>query len=341
MTQAEEELHEQILLWLSRELTESSSSVYDSKLEEREEGTCGWFWENSQVKDWLSGRSGILWVYGAPGIGKSVLSSSIISKLVEDGEVVAYFFCVFSRLREADPDSATRKPNSPESILRSLIVQLLESDRSWRVPDRLKEFYKRHKRPGASPIGLTDLRTILRCILDMYPCSYIIIDGLDELDESGQDTPNQLKPLLKILDLDPLGVVKWLLVSRQTNTVDKTLDRFKTGAANRTVAYRELDLAEVDLQLRDEIKTMVKAALGGRFSTLPCDWEHFLDYLVDKTEGNFLCARLLLDDLKDCLSFDQCVHAAADHKPGLAHNYLWALRRMASVKNNSWVTVAR
>lgn len=341
MTQAEEELREQILQWLSRELTESPSSIYDSKLEEREEGTCGWFWENSQVKDWLSRRSGILWVYGAPGVGKSVLSSSIISKLLEDGKVVAYFFCVFSQLRETDPDSATRKPNSPESILRSLIVQLLESDRSWRVPDRLKEFYKRHKRPGPTAIGLTDLRTILRCIFDINPYSYIIIDGLDELDESGQDTPDPLKTLLKILDLDPLGVVKWLLVSRQTNALDKTLDRFKTGAANRAVAYRELDLAEVDLQLRVEIKTMIKAALDSRFSTLPCPWECFLNFLVNITEGNFLCAKLLLDDLKDCLSFDECAQAAGGHKPGLAHNYLRALRRMASVKTHSWITVAR
>lgn len=251
---------------------------------------------------------------------------------------MAYFFCVSSQLREADPDSVTQKPNSPESIIRSLIVQLLESDRRCRVPDQVKELYKRHKRPGASLIGLGDLKTILRCILDIYSCSYIIIDGLDELDEPGQD---RLKPLLKILDLDPLGVVKWLLVSQRTNAVDKTLDRFKNGAANRAVAYRELDLAEVDLQLRGEIKMMIQAALGGKFSSLPCEWESFLNHLVTETEGNFLCAKLLLDDLKDCPSLDDCLRSARDHKPGLVHNYLRALRRMASVKAHSWITAAK
>lgn len=336
MTEAEE-LHEQVLQWLNPKITESPKNIYDSKLEEKEDGTCIWFWDHGDVKEWLAGRSGILWIHGAPGVGKSVLCSSIISKLVEDGEVVAYFFCVVNQRCEPNPNSTTRKLNSPESILRSLIVQLLESDRKWRVPDRLKELYKRHKRPGAPPISLRDLKLVLQCILDIHPHSYIIIDGLDEVNELGQDHRNKLKKLLEILDIDPLGVVKWLLVSQQTTAVDKALGHSKNNA-NRAVAYRELDLAEVDYLLKDEIKSMVKAVLEEKFSTPPSDWEFFLDHIVELTEGNFLCAKLLLDDLKDCPSLDHCVQSSNDHKAGLANHYLRALRRMACIQTRSWLT---
>lgn len=333
-----EELHEQVLQWLNPELNEPPKNIYDSKLEEKEDGTCIWFWDHSDVKEWLTRRSGILWIHGAPGVGKSVLCSSIISKLVEDREVVAYFFCVANQRYEPEPNSTTQKLNSPESILRSLIVQLLEIDRKWRVPDRLKELYKRHKRFGAPAIGFRDLKLILQWILDIHPRSYIIIDGLDEVNELGQDNPNQLKKLLKILDLKPFGVVRWLLVSQWMAVVDNALGH-PNNNANRAVAYRELDLAEVDLQFKDEIKSMVKAVLEEKFSTPPSDWESFLNHIVELTEGNFLCAKLLLDDLRDCPSLDQCVQSLNDHKAGLANHYLRGLRRMACVQTRSWPTV--
>lgn len=333
----EEGLHWQIYKWLNHEFIESENT-YRSKLDERENGTCLWFWKHSGVNDWLStGDSSILWVHGAPGAGKSVLCSSIISKLLDEQKSVVYFFCVASQRSETDSDSTAPGLNSPEFILRSLVVQLLEGDPCFRVPNELRNLYKRRKKR----LQLGDLKKILQCILDIHPRVYIVIDGLDEVDELDQVNPGQLKRLFKSLDLEPLGIVKWLFISQKTKAVDEELIHFKKNQQG-SVAYRELDLAEVDSELKDEIKTLFKTAVEEKFSGSPDGFKRYiLEPLVALTGENFLCAKLLSEDLKDCPSLEDFFKSMVVYQPGLENHYLRALRRMASVKTPSWTDAAK
>lgn len=338
---AEEGLHDQILEWLNPDSIESSASIYESRLGERRDGTCNWFWKYGGVKNWDSGSKGssVLWVHGPPGLGKSVLCSSIISKLSGE-KSMAYFFCVSRQQSEPDPNSNVSKINSRELILRNLIVQLLVGDDAYRVPNQLKVLFKRHKR--SRPIGWSVLKEILQSILSIHPRSYIIIDGLDEIDEPGRDNRNQLEKLLEILDLDCPAIVKWLLVSQKTKAVTEAMNRRPKSRQGRPTTYRELDLAEVDAELRYEIKTMMEATVKEGFPNLLSNQEVVvISLLVGLADGNFLCAGMLLGELDGCTSVDNLIKKIINYKPGLENHYLRALRKLASVDNSSWLDMAK
>ncbi|KAF8468216.1 hypothetical protein BDZ91DRAFT_782159, partial [Kalaharituber pfeilii] len=85
-----------------------------------------WLYQRSEYKEWVQARCpAILWCYGIPGSGKSVLSTSIVKHLLDtcfqpgnsgSGKTfIGYFFCTFSDHRSL----------KFEEIIRSLIKQVL------------------------------------------------------------------------------------------------------------------------------------------------------------------------------------------------------------------------
>ena len=107
---------EQIHRWLS---APDPSSNYNKALKDRHRSTGEWFLRSETYSNWLSKRSSLLWLYGIPGCGKTILSSSIIQQTVEycrsrNNTIVLYFYFDFN-------DTMKRQH---EPMLRSLISQL-------------------------------------------------------------------------------------------------------------------------------------------------------------------------------------------------------------------------
>ncbi|KAN0140110.1 hypothetical protein V8E53_002006 [Lactarius tabidus] len=146
--------------------------------------TAQWFFQGSMFGEWkLTGS--LLWVYGKPGSGKTVLCSSIIQNIVAQKEAglasIAYFYFDF---RDLDKQHI-------RNLLPSLLIQL--SAHSDPCRDILSRLYLEHDNGEQKPrVGV-----MIQCLRDMLTISdkrpsYIILDALDECpNSSGIPSPRE------------------------------------------------------------------------------------------------------------------------------------------------------
>ncbi|KAF8453197.1 hypothetical protein BDZ91DRAFT_786759, partial [Kalaharituber pfeilii] len=137
-----------------------------------------WLYQRSEYKEWVQARCpAILWCYGIPGSGKSVLSTSIVKHLLDtcfqpgnsgSGKTfIGYFFCTFSDHRSL----------KFEEIIRSLIKQVLSVFHgSTKFEEDLAGFFEQ-----CNNIPSTDLWQDLFIRTCRVPKHiYLILDGIDE-----------------------------------------------------------------------------------------------------------------------------------------------------------------
>lgn len=71
--------------------------VHQSLLKDKLSGTCEWVWSHAVVANWKAARhqslpdNRILSIYGIPGCGKSVLASSMVQSMKDQGDTVLFF----------------------------------------------------------------------------------------------------------------------------------------------------------------------------------------------------------------------------------------------------------
>jgi len=84
------------------------------------EGTNEWIWTHQEYQDWENQQSGILWIQGKPGSGKSVLAKTIYAKLArESPDLVCSWF--YSR-------QFGQKTITHDSLLRAFLQQMLSCE---------------------------------------------------------------------------------------------------------------------------------------------------------------------------------------------------------------------
>jgi len=87
----------------------------------RVEGTCEWLLVHEEYTAWLvEDSSRVLQLVGAPGIGKTMISTYLVEELEKraqftSGMIFAYYFC----------DNKDDKRNTAIAIIRGLLLQLL------------------------------------------------------------------------------------------------------------------------------------------------------------------------------------------------------------------------
>src|SRR5437763_5090980 len=69
---------EKIARWLS---PPDPSTNYDKALQQRQDGSGLWFLQINVFAKWKKKQNSFLWLYGIPGCGKTILSSTIIENL--------------------------------------------------------------------------------------------------------------------------------------------------------------------------------------------------------------------------------------------------------------------
>ncbi|KAJ7459017.1 ankyrin repeat-containing domain protein [Mycena latifolia] len=156
--------------WLQLPLDMGTKHGVTQKLDLK--GTGSWFLDGVQFKEWKE-TSGSLWLEGQSGAGKTVLSSTVIEKLLTPSNpdivpayAVAYFYFDF---RNEDTQLL-------EMMLRSIVFQL--SKQSPRPYARLDQCYQTRK--GVTPPTSEDLQDILDKLLMELGRTYIVLDALDE-----------------------------------------------------------------------------------------------------------------------------------------------------------------
>ncbi|KAF2726518.1 hypothetical protein EJ04DRAFT_571199 [Polyplosphaeria fusca] len=155
--------------WLS---APDPSTNYQKALKLRQADTGLWFLESKEYTRWKTAATSPLWLYGIPGCGKTVLSSTVLHNVLEHcqgdpGKVTAYFFFDFNDAQK----------QNHEMMVRSLLCQLLQQ--SIRIPASLDTLFSSSENGQRQPSAHALLET-LRSMIHELPQVYIVLDALDE-----------------------------------------------------------------------------------------------------------------------------------------------------------------
>jgi DNA replication protein DnaC len=80
---------------------------FQKAVNQQQAGTGRWFLESEQFSTWKTDAASFLWLYGIPGCGKTILSSTILQTIFEYCQedivkTVAYFFFDFTDPKKQD-----------------------------------------------------------------------------------------------------------------------------------------------------------------------------------------------------------------------------------------------
>jgi hypothetical protein len=153
-----------IFEWLS---PADPSENYHRAVELRGPDTGSWFLESHIFKEYVSGANRDIILFGSPGCGKTVLSSTIITELVSNADLVVLYFY----FNQGDPRKETVK-----GMLRSLMFQLFRSRRECRSP--LIESFKRQNPPDRD-LDKIWIEMLRLCELEVH----LVLDAFDECTE--------------------------------------------------------------------------------------------------------------------------------------------------------------
>jgi hypothetical protein len=197
---------ERILKWLS---APDPSTNYNKAFGQRHEGTGLWFIHGDKFKTWTQQSNPVLWLYGIPGCGKTVLASLVIHHLEQDspsGSVLLYFFFDFSDLKKQDIDN----------MIRSMICQLYRQEEC--VRQDLDDMFLTCQSGSQQPT-LDSLKNVLNLMLGRTENIIIVVDALDE----SCTKPNLLAWIRSILTVKPT-TIRLVITSRREQDIESTLE---------------------------------------------------------------------------------------------------------------------
>ncbi|KAG9846414.1 hypothetical protein KCU98_g7179, partial [Aureobasidium melanogenum] len=176
----------------------------------RQTGIGEWFLGSDKFKTWIHGDHATLLCSGMPGVGKTMITSFVVSNVLEryknNTQVgVAYIYCQFSRQEE----------QTAEYLKSSILRQLL--DRLNVIPDRIRSSYDSSR--GKDDLTPDEVSDLLDFILGLFKKSVLIIDAIDELPVSTRD-----EFLPQIFTLQRGFDMNIFATSRHAKTTQKSLN---------------------------------------------------------------------------------------------------------------------
>lgn len=193
--------------WLS---APDPSTNFQKALKLRQANTGLWFLKSDTYTRWKNAANTPLWLYGIPGCGKTILSSTVLQDVHQHcqddpGKVIAYFFFDFNDSKKQDP----------EMMVRSLLCQLTQQ--SIKIPASLDALFSTCESGERQP-SFSALLDALQSMIKDLPQVYIVLDALDEC--------AQRVELMEILRI----MVKWnapnlhiLFTSRKERDIESSL----------------------------------------------------------------------------------------------------------------------
>ncbi|KAK3990824.1 hypothetical protein QBC44DRAFT_368800 [Cladorrhinum sp. PSN332] len=279
------------------------------RLQVHQEGTCSWILKNSGYTQWYtSSDSSVLWYNAAPGSGKTILASTVINRLRQDGQRVIYHFCSYD-------DPTLRQPLN---IFRSLALQLLRL--AERVPDGLRKIWEEEQENFAPMMTNPSVaERVAHELLKVIPRVHVVIDGLDECLHA-QGVPSGISALGIIEHLATLGsqrhgICKWLLTSRREGRIETSM-----------LSLNAIEVTPASEDLKVDITSYIEERLRASQST----WCR--KCIAEAADGNFLYAKLRVDTLlQEGLTCEEDIHEEMTTWPkGLTGCYLRSLEGLKS-----------
>ncbi|KAI5839121.1 hypothetical protein DFP73DRAFT_599118 [Morchella snyderi] len=291
---------DEVLKWLSTiEFIKHHQTAREGLLE----NTGRWLLEREQFRQWRSsGTSGILWLHGIPGAGKTKLTLVILlqectemklgrlakrwtlrisfydqmcmvieflQSLPQSEGPVVYFYC-----KRDDPQR-----RSPEVIMQAILKHLCLALKN--LPNMVVQEYDKRKEKGhaAGSLGFTECRNLVASLLNVYSHTTIVIDALDESDpddrwrllESFENIIDSATSPVKIFvssrdDTDikrRLGKVPNHYIDAKDNTGD--IERFVVREVTSAIDQKRLLYGTISDSLREKIIHTVAERSNGMF----------------------------------------------------------------------------
>ncbi|KAF3029794.1 hypothetical protein E8E15_007980 [Penicillium rubens] len=254
-------------------------------------GTGKWFLSSQNVENWRTGAPSLLWCYGAPGVGKSLLSSMTIGHLSdkrsETTSSVVYVFCQFS----------SREQQSLTAILQCMIQQVIEQG-DQRVLLAMKHLFmdpmKQHEPAGLAESFATacDLKS-----------TYLLVDGLDEV--PGADG------LLPYLSSFVENGCRVMVTSRDLGHIRKAMD-----SATKMEICSQFEDLEIYIDSRFKENELPRGA------------QKLIGKITEKSGNMFLHTKLILDEILDLTTVRHMQKALEKQSTGLDQVYQSTLQRI-------------
>ncbi|KAF8495913.1 hypothetical protein F5888DRAFT_1924915 [Russula emetica] len=283
------QLRQDLRRWLS---PPDPSTNHNIACNAHHEGTATWFFRGSIYQDWKSTSSEpLLWIYGKPGSGKTILCSTIVQDMkvmCDAGQAsMAYFYFDF---RDIDKQHW-------RDLITSLLTQL--SSHSGPRCDILSRLYS-NRDNGAQQSSDDTLTCCLKEMLtlpDQRPI-YLIIDALDECSNTSGIPSHRNRVLQLVKELVDLHLpsLHICVTSRPEVDIREVLE---------PLTSRRVSLHDQSGQKKD-IEDYVRSVVYSDSEPIMRRWrkedkELVIETLSERADGMFRWVFCQLEVLRDCL----------------------------------------
>lgn len=262
---------------LTPDLTSPEADFYAIR-SKRLEGSCQWItqqpWFNRWEQGGMENSSRILWLNGAPGTGKSVISTFIIDHIKQSGYSCYYYFFKSSDVSK----------RSLERCLLTIAYQISLAERA--VQDKFRQLYHSHFNLLGAELLLLWQKIFVSSILPVYEHQnlplFLVIDALDEAENSMTIFPF----------LDTLRNVPYLrlcITSRPSTEFAQQLSHLEN----------KVQISACTITLKHNIAD-ITSLITTVLSSLPLVKEvrtHIVESVIQKSEGNILWVSLVAQQM--------------------------------------------
>ncbi|RYP06345.1 hypothetical protein DL765_009531 [Monosporascus sp. GIB2] len=263
----------------------------------RAQGTSYWILEHPKLRSWTSSPSAseLLWLFGRPARGKSILASFLVHHLRDEGAAVQHFF-----FRGGDETKRTIG-----ALLRLLAFQIASQ-----LPPFRKALVK--LADGGYKVKDGDWQATWKklyagLLFKMASCTplYWVIDGLDESDMSQE----VLEMLAGIRDsATPIHV---LVTSRLSPGLSTSFERVNSKLPSSAMSIDQ-ESTDMEIYVEEELQYL-------RWD--PSVKTEVRKKILDEANDNFLWVHLILEEVKECHTEDDVRATLSELPPGMESLY--------------------
>ncbi|KAF2647459.1 hypothetical protein K491DRAFT_643989, partial [Lophiostoma macrostomum CBS 122681] len=287
--------------WLS---APDPSTNYQKALKLRQAKTGLWFIESNEFTRWKNNATSPFWLYGIPGCGKTVLSSTILQNVLQHcqddpGKVAVYFFFDFNDKEKQDP----------EKMLRSLLCQL--SQQCIKIPPSLETLFFSCESGQRQPSAHGLLDTLRQMILEL-PQVYILLDALDEC-----LLRTDLMDILETIAGWRLQNLHVLVTSRRERDIEDSIETF-ADIQHRICLQSIVVDKDIQQYVRQRLSDDKRLIKWKRDAAIMGDIEAAL---MNGAKGMFRWAVCQLDELGKCVNRKMLRKALATLPSSLDETY--------------------
>ncbi|KAJ9269877.1 hypothetical protein DTO212C5_4051 [Paecilomyces variotii] len=296
--------------WMSA--PDVSTNLNDA-ISKRFQGTGSWLLNCKSFQEWKFGSKRALCIFGKPGCGKTILSSTVIEHLHaeadQSSEVVLEFFFDFRDINKQTVDKMTR----------SLIMQLYTASDTSRA--ELEGLFSKCNDGYLQP----PKKALFDTLVNMLNCGTkikVVIDALDECNERGEFI-EWAKRLIALSNT----TASFIFTSRQEEDITSGL---KSCISEDDWIY--IQQGPVD----EDIRSYTRGIIYGdnefrRWRSRPSMLESIEVEIMKKANGMFRWAACQLDVLKDCISPGDLKDSLASMPETLDETYARILRGIKKI----------